>query len=90
MTRRHDTHWLSGSETALNLRRFLQRRSGAEGRRIEAKRLDAVTTSKVLSSSSSSLRTLFDLPNDLEECRKDLVDACPSLEKLFEGGGLVG
>ena len=85
MTRRHNTHWLSGSEIALNLRRFLQQKFGGEGRRIEVKRLDAFTTSKVLPSSPSDLHALFNLPNDLEECRKDLVDACQSLKQLGNG-----
>lgn len=60
----------------------------AENILAQAKRLDAFTTSKGLPSSSFDLHTLFDLPDDLEECRKDLVDACQSLKQL--GNGPVG
>ena len=60
----------------------------AENILAQAKRLDAFTTSKGLPSSSFDLHTLFDLPDDVEECRKDLVDACQSLKQL--GNGPVG
>ena len=60
----------------------------AENILAQAKRLDAFTTTKGLPSSSFDLHTLFDLPDDLEECRKDLVDACQSLKQL--GNGPVG
>lgn len=53
-----------------------------------AKRLDAFTTSKGLPPSSFDRHTLSDLPEDLEECRKDLVDGCQNLKQL--GNGPVG
>lgn len=53
-----------------------------------AKRLDAFTTSKGLPPSSFDRHTLYDLPEDLEECRKELVDGCQNLKQL--GNGPVG
>ena len=60
----------------------------AENILAHAKRLDAFTTSKGLPSSSFDRHTLSGLPNDLEECRKGLVDACQSLKQL--GNGPIG
>ena len=53
-----------------------------------AKRLDAYTTSKGLPPSSFDRHTLFNLPNEVEEHRRDLVDACQDLKQI--GNGPVG
>jgi len=60
----------------------------AESILAQAKRLDAFTTGKGLPSSSFARHTLSDLPNELEECRKSLVDSCQDLKQL--GNGPVG
>ena len=54
----------------------------------QAKRLDAFTASKGLPATSFDRHTLTELPSELEECRKGLVDACQDLKQL--GNGPIG
>lgn len=60
----------------------------AEGILAQAKRLDAFTEGRGLPSSSFDRHTLSDLPEELEDCRKDLVDGCQDLKQL--GNGPIG
>lgn len=50
-----------------------------------ARKLDAFTESKGLSSTSFSHDTLTDLPPDMEEERKALVDASQAMKRLSLG-----
>lgn len=50
-----------------------------------AMRLDAFTASKGLPSSSFDEHTLVDLPEELEECRKSLVDSAQTLKQIASG-----
>jgi len=57
----------------------------AEGVLANAKRLDAYTASKGLPPTSFKEHTLDDLPEDLEECRKSLIDSTQTLKRLAQG-----
>ena len=50
-----------------------------------AMRLDAFTASKGLPPSSFDRHTLVDLPEDLEECRRALVDSTQTLKQITSG-----
>lgn len=57
----------------------------AQGILADAKRLDEYTTSKGLSYSTFEQNTLSNLPDDLEETRKSLVDLTQKLKQLAHG-----
>lgn len=57
----------------------------AQGILADAKRLDEYTTSKGLSYSTFEKDTLSNLPDDLEDCRKSLVDSTQKLKQLAHG-----
>ena len=51
----------------------------------DAKRLDAYTTEKGLPYSTFEKDSLSNLPNDLEDCRKSLVNSTQKLKQLAHG-----
>lgn len=57
----------------------------AEGILANARRLDEFTASKGLTPSTFENHTLNDLPEEIEACRKDLVDATHTLKRLALG-----
>lgn len=57
----------------------------AEGILADAKRIDAYTASKGLPDASFETETLIDLPDDLEDCRKSLVNSTQELKQLAQG-----
>lgn len=57
----------------------------AEGILADARRLDYYTTTKGLGYSTFEKDTLSDLPDDLEDCRKSLVDSTQKLKQLAHG-----
>jgi len=57
----------------------------AEGILADAKRIDAYTASKGLPDASFEKDTLSELPTDLEDCRKSLVDSAHELKQLAQG-----
>lgn len=57
----------------------------AESILVDAKRLDEYTTSKGLGYSTFEKDTLDNLPDDLEDCRKSLVDSTQKLKQLAHG-----
>ena len=57
----------------------------AQGILANAKLLDEYTTSQGLSSPAFENDSLSNLPNDLEDCRKSLVDSTQMLKQLAHG-----
>lgn len=57
----------------------------AEGILADAKRLDEYTISKSLTASTFESDSLSNLPDDLEDCRKSLVDSTQKLKQLANG-----
>ena len=57
----------------------------AEGVLANAKRLDEYTASKGLRYSTFEKDTWCNLPDDLEDCRKSLVDSTQELKQLAHG-----
>lgn len=57
----------------------------AQGILADAKRLEEYTTSKGLSYSTFEEDTLSNLPDDLEETRKSLIDLTQKLKQLAHG-----
>jgi len=57
----------------------------AEGILAGAKRLDGYTSSKGLPFTSFANNTLSDLPDDIEDCRKALVDSTQEFKQLVHG-----
>lgn len=57
----------------------------AEGILVDAKRLDEYTNSKGLEHTTFEKETLGNLPDDLEDCRKSLINSTQKLKQLAHG-----